>query len=144
MPIQQRVTAKGKKSTPDTSHHNRTPTPAGLTLSSSPAISCLVAFGGYRDTQEEDVGMEREDKNQRSLMETKYDISNSSWGLLEIAGKIESTSQRSEVKGRKASKKMCFSSHRIDFHPVQLIYFGTKILLVPEKVYRVNFIILRF
>ena len=41
-------------------------------------------------------------------------------------------------------KKMCFSSHRIGFHPVQLIYFGTKILLVPEKVYRVNFIILRF
>lgn len=50
-------------------------------------------------------------------METEYNLYSSPWGLPAIAEKVESTSQRSKVKGRKASNTG-FPSHRIDFHPV--------------------------
>lgn len=94
-----------------------------------------MAFAGYGDMQKENVGAEREDKNLGRLMGIKYNIYKPPWGLPEIASKTRSQPHRGLKPGEEKSVK----HDRNDFYTLQLIYFGTKILLVTEKVYKSEF-----
>lgn len=62
----------------------------------------------------------------------------------EIIGKTGSQFHRALKTKEEKPVRHVFSSHRSDFHPMQLIYFGTKILFLVKRNIEENFIILGF
>ena len=64
--------------------------------------------------------------------------------MTEIVGKTGCLPHRGIKPSQERPVKHAFNSYRSDFHSVKLIYFGTIILLITEKVLEVNFTILGF